>query len=110
MGLPCGCCVKTVKLLVRTEKTVKKKVWKPVIETVCANCRNNCAGGGCARWQLRSLGLPESTRCPMVLPPLRRKTIRQRHAAYAAVTGWSTDLGRSTNPLLSAFVPASPKR
>jgi hypothetical protein len=45
-GPPRGCCVKTVNVLVRTEKTVKKKVWKPVVETVCDSCCHNCAAGG----------------------------------------------------------------
>lgn len=47
-GPPSGCCVKTVKVLVRADKTVKKKVWKPVVETVCDTCCKNCAAGGCA--------------------------------------------------------------
>jgi hypothetical protein len=46
-GPPCSCHVKTVKVLVRTEKTVKKKIWKPVIEEVCAGCSNHCGTGAC---------------------------------------------------------------
>jgi hypothetical protein len=40
-GAPASCQIKTVKLLAPTEKAVKKKVWKPVIETVCSRCSGN---------------------------------------------------------------------
>jgi hypothetical protein len=42
-GLPCECRVKTVKVLLRSDKTMKKKVWKPVIETACKRCCSPCS-------------------------------------------------------------------
>ncbi len=48
-GPPSGSCVKTVTLLMPTEKTVKKKVWKPVVETVCDTCCNKGTASGAGR-------------------------------------------------------------
>ncbi len=56
-GPPGNCRVKTVKLLVRTEKTITKNVWKPVIETVCSAC---CSQSTVRPW-------PDSTKAKSAL-------------------------------------------
>ena len=111
-GPPCGCCVKTVNLLVRTEKTVKKKVWKPVVETVCDTCCNNCAQGaygpgGCAAGPAPALeGMPsaeptvapqDDSRAPMPpMPPVPQ--------------GQETSLRRGFRAIAPIFTPVSRKR
>jgi hypothetical protein len=105
-GAPCDCCVKTVKVLVRKDKTVKKKVWKPVIETVCDRCCNNCAAGS-----LPPGGMPPTDGAPLpvepaispagdsgaLLPPL---------PSPKASASWR----RGVNSLLSAFAPTTRQR
>jgi hypothetical protein len=65
-GPPRDCCVKTVKVLVRTEKTIKKKVWKPVVETVCDRCACNGIAG--ERAAVAAPGLDSEPGDPAVAP------------------------------------------
>ena len=102
-GPPCDCRVKTVKVLVRTEKTIKKKVWKPVIETVCSNC---CANGSCAQAPSGMEGAPMDVAPTMAphgdapMPPM----------PPAPAPGSQTSSRRSIKPLWSAFMPTKPQR
>jgi hypothetical protein len=104
-GPPCGCCVKTVKVLVRKEKTVKKLVYKPVIETVCDNCCNACgATGACASGA--PMGPMDGGAAPTMAPegeapmaPIPPPPVPDRQTSR-----------RGINPFLSALLPASRQR
>jgi hypothetical protein len=108
-GPPSDCRVKTVNVLVRTEKTIKKKVWKPVVETVCDTC---CAAGG--HWpggctdgpapMLDGMCSAEPTVAPQgdsqaPLPPMP-----------PVPTGQETSLRRGLSAIAPVFTPVSRKR
>jgi hypothetical protein len=99
-GPPCTCRVKTVKALMPIEKTVKKKVWKPVIETVCDTC---CAAGGCADGMVGAYGAPPTVN-PMVAP-------QDNSVARGRAPGErETSLRRGFNAISPIFMPASRRR
>lgn len=109
-GPPCECCVKTVKVLVRTEKTIKKKVWKPVIEAVCNTCCSNCTAGGpggCADGAVPALD---------AAPPADPTIAPQNDPGAPpppmppASAGRETSLRRGFNALAPIFSPVSRKR
>jgi hypothetical protein len=110
-GPPCGCCVKTVKVLVRTEKTVKKKIWKPVIETVCDSCCNNGANGSCASGGYPAGPMPAATDMPPPAPTLAPQddTKAPMPPMPEASSGRPTSR-RGINSFLSAFAPSTPQR
>ena len=110
-GLPCGCCVRTKKILIRTEEVKKIKIPKCIIEEVCDRCCGNggcgngacangaCASGACADGVMPPPGVPmdaptvaPSSDAPM--PPMPPQAGKQ-------------NTRKKPNPLLSAFMPAS---
>jgi hypothetical protein len=93
--LPCGCCVKTKKILIRSEEVKKIKVPKCVIEDVCDRC---CANGACADGMpanaVDPMGSPEvgpPSDAPM--PPMPPQATKQPQK-------------KKLNPILTAFLPA----
>jgi hypothetical protein len=111
-GPPCSCHVRTINVLVRTEKTIKKKVWKPVIEEVCGNCCNNCGtgygNGACAAGApmegapMDGAPMGPPTMAPdsnLPIPPLPPEAAPPKQTSR-----------RGLNPLLSAFKPVSRQR
>jgi hypothetical protein len=93
-------------VLVRTEKTVTKKIWKPVIETVCDRCCHNGAATGPAAGQAPAMnGIPTMAPTPASqvdtsapMPPMpEAPSVRPRAR-------------RSSNPLLSFLGSANRQR
>jgi hypothetical protein len=106
-GAPCGCCVKTVKVLVKTEKTIKKKVWKPVIETVCDSC---CAAGGCANGSCTAA--PGMDGAPMDAAPTVAPEGDSPMPPMPPVPSPASQASsrRGIKPLWSAFAPSNRRR
>ena len=105
-GAPCGCCVKTIKVLVKTEKVIKKKVWKPVIETVCDRC---CTAGGCANGSCAA-GAPGMEAAPMDAAPTVAPQDEAPMPPMPPVPASQASSRRAIKPLWSAFVPTNRKR
>lgn len=102
-GPPCGCCVKTVKRLVRVETVKQVTVYKCVIETVCDRCcpSGGCTSGNCAEGapvgppqgapELAPMDGAPTTDAPM--PPLPPSPDRQASSRKSG----------KLNPILTAF-------
>jgi hypothetical protein len=111
-GPPCDCHVKTVKALVPIEKTVKKKVWKPVIETVCDKCCHKAAAGGCGPAGCAGGTAPALDQAPMgdptIAPPDGSRAPLPPMPPVPADR--ETSLRRGVNPMASFFNLVSKKR
>ncbi|MEX2137624.1 MAG: hypothetical protein WD894_00055 [Pirellulales bacterium] len=111
-GPPSECCVKTVKVLVRKDKTVKKKVWKPIVETVCDTCCNNCTAGGSPP------GVNGGDMPPAIDKRLPDDNPIAPHGESGALmppmppgpAGRETSFRRGINSLMSTFAPVNGQR